>query len=108
MGRRVYEVARELDLSTKEVMARLNDAGVEAKSNLSVVDDAAYQRVFGDGSGGAVPNGRPEAREDEALPRTIRRSRERSPVLRALAYVLVAALAFVLAVGVGAVAALVL
>ena len=107
MSRRVYEVARESGLSTREVMGRLNEAGVEVKSNLSVVEDTAYERVFGDGSGGAAPDRRPEA--PEAVPHRVRRrSHKLSRVLRAMVYFLVAALVFVLAAGVGAVAALVL
>ena len=113
MSRRVYEVARELGLSTKEVMGRLNDAGVEVKSNLSVVDDTAYERVFGDPSGGHSARGDRQARLSQAhasgpVPRRVRRPRQLSSALRALVYVLVAALVFVLATGVGAVAALVL
>ena len=114
MSRRVYEVAWELGLSPKEVMGRLNDAGVETESYFSVVEDSAYERVFGDGprsngSGGATPKGRPEAREAKASPRRTRSPRTRSRALRrAVVYVLVAALAFVLAAGVGAVVALVL
>jgi Translation initiation factor IF-2, N-terminal region len=110
MSRRVYEVARELGLSTKEVMGRLNEAGVEAKSNLSGVDDPAYERVFG-----GAPNGRPAAGEAKVLPRgvgraptsTRGRSRRESRVLGVLARVLVLVLAFAVSVGLGAVAALV-
>ena len=114
MSRRVYEVARELGLSPEEVMGRLNDAGVQTESNFSVVEDSAYERVFGDGprsngSGGATPKGRPEAREAKASPRRTRPPRTRSRALRrAVVYVLVAALAFALSAGVGAVVALVL
>ena len=105
--KRVYEVARERDLSTKEVMGRLDEAGAGAKSNLSVVEYTAYERVFGGGSGGAAPDRRPEA--PETVPHRVRRrSHKLSRVLRAMVYVLVAALVFVLAAGVGAVAALVL
>jgi len=113
VSRRVYEVARELELSTKEVMGRLNDAGVEVTSNLSVVEDPAYEKVFGDPSGGhgagsAASNGRPEAHAGGPVPRRVRRPLKRSRAIRALAYVLIAALVFVLATGVGAVAALVI
>ncbi|MCL6437290.1 MAG: translation initiation factor IF-2 [Rubrobacteraceae bacterium] len=55
MSKRVYEIARELSLDTKEVMGRLNDAGVEVKNHFAAVEDPVYERVFGDlsGNGGA-------------------------------------------------------
>src|SRR3712207_39247 len=64
MSRRVYEIARELDLDTKEVIGRLNEAGVEVKHHSASVEDPVYERVFGDGADGQ--NGRSEAQETEA------------------------------------------
>ena len=61
MSKRVYEIARELNLGTKEVVERLNAAGVEVKNHLALVEDPLYERVFGEGSEGAAPNGRSEA-----------------------------------------------
>src|ERR687890_1386235 len=56
MGKRVYEIARELSLETREVMARLKEAGVEVNNHFAVVEDPVYDRVFGDGQNGrAVP-----------------------------------------------------
>jgi translation initiation factor IF-2-like protein len=107
MSKRVYEIARELNLSTKEVMGRLNDAGIEVKSHFAVIEDPVYERVFGAGSDGVAPNGGPEAQESEALSSTIQSPRKRSPARRILVYVLVAALAFALAASVGAMGALV-
>ena len=67
MSKRVYEIARELDLESKEVISRLREAGVEVKSHSSSVEDPIYERVFGDGANGqAAPNGRTEAQEAEA------------------------------------------
>jgi translation initiation factor IF-2 len=67
MSKRVYEIARELNLENKEVIGRLNDAGVEVKSHSSSVDEPDYERVFGAASNGDVaPNGRTEAQEEEA------------------------------------------
>jgi translation initiation factor IF-2 len=37
MGKRVYEIARELSLETKEVIDRLNAAGVEVKNHFATV-----------------------------------------------------------------------
>ena len=60
MSKRVYEIARERSLGTKEVMDRLKDAGVEVTNHFAVVDDPVYDRVFGDG-GSAQPEGSVEA-----------------------------------------------
>jgi translation initiation factor IF-2 len=49
MSKRVYEIARERSLETKEVMNRLRDAGVEVKNHFAVVDDPVVDGVFGDG-----------------------------------------------------------
>ena len=68
MSKRVYEIAKELSLETKEVIGRLNEAGVDVKHHSATVEDADYKRVF---TGGAVDpaqvvNGRTEAQEAEA------------------------------------------
>src|SRR5918997_1530987 len=80
MSKRVYEVARELGLSTREVMKRLNDAGVGVKSHFAVVEDPVYNKVFGDGlrhngSERRAPHIRLEAHRAQALPYSTRRSR---------------------------------
>jgi translation initiation factor IF-2 len=75
MSKRVYEIARELDLESKEVISRLREAGVEVKSHSSSVEDPVYERVFGDGENSAQ-NGRSEAQEAEA--REARAEAERS------------------------------
>jgi translation initiation factor IF-2 len=67
MSKRVYEIAQELDLSTKEVIGRLNDAGLEVKSHFTVVEELLVERVFGKGTAGAAPNGGSERRKPEAL-----------------------------------------
>src|SRR5215208_2062614 len=69
MSKRVYELARELDLESKEVISRLREAGVEVKSHSSSVEEPVYERVFG-------ANGRSEAQESEA--REARAEAERS------------------------------
>ncbi len=55
MSKRVYEIARELSLDTKEVMKRLNDAGVEVKNHFAAVGEPVYERVFGDGQNAEAP-----------------------------------------------------
>ncbi|MDQ2672996.1 MAG: translation initiation factor IF-2, partial [Actinomycetota bacterium] len=64
MSKRVYEIAREQSLESKEVIQRLKEAGVEVKSHSSSVEDNVYERVFG--SGAETPNGRTAAQEAEA------------------------------------------
>jgi translation initiation factor IF-2 len=61
MSKRVYEIARELDLESKEVINRLKEAGVEVKSHSSSVEDPVYERVFGAQPNGRAQNGRSEA-----------------------------------------------
>ena len=70
MSKRVYEIARELSLNTKEVIDRLNDAGVQVKNHFAAVEEPVFERVFGDGqtteaavsiATDGVTNGRTEA-----------------------------------------------
>jgi hypothetical protein len=107
MSKRVYEIAQELDLSSKEVIDRLNDAGIEVKSHFAVVEDPLVERVFGVGTDGATPNGRSEHKKPEALPSEIQWQRKRGSMRRVLAYILVAASVLAVAAGIGAMAALV-
>ncbi|MBA2442139.1 MAG: translation initiation factor IF-2 [Rubrobacter sp.] len=84
MSKRVYEIAREMSLETKEVIGRLQDAGVEVKNHFAVVEDGTYERVFGENSNGqgsapgsAAENGRTEAQQKEAdKERDVARSRK--------------------------------
>jgi hypothetical protein len=108
MSKRVYEIARELDLDTKEVIGQLNDAGVEVKSHFAIVDDPLYERVFGQGSEGAASNDHLEGQEAEGLESRMRSLWERSLSDRVLLYILVVILAFAVAAGVGAIAALIM
>ena len=57
MSKRVYEIARERSLETKEVMERLKDAGVEVKNHFAVVEDPIYKRVFDNGQANATADG---------------------------------------------------
>jgi hypothetical protein len=113
MSKRVYEIARELDLNTKEVIGQLNNAGVEVRSNFAVVEDSLVERVFGDGldgsgSNGAASNGRREVQETEGLRSVIRSLWEYSPSFRVVMYILAGVLALVIAAGVGAAASLIM
>src|SRR5215211_3996460 len=66
MSKRVYEIAREQSLESKEVIQRLKEAGVEVKSHSSSVEESVYERVFGAEPNGGPPHGRTEAQEAEA------------------------------------------
>jgi translation initiation factor IF-2 len=66
MSKRVYEIAREQSLESKEVIQRLKEAGVQVKSHSSSVEDNVYERVFGAGPSVETPNGRSAAQEAEA------------------------------------------
>src|SRR5919107_2286058 len=56
MGKRVYEIARELSLKTRKFMARVKEAGVEVNNHFAVFEDPVYDGFFGDGQNGrAVP-----------------------------------------------------
>ena len=118
MSKRVYEIARVLNLSTKEVIERLNAAGIEVNSPLGVVQDPLVERVFGEGSegegsDGTASNGRSQAQDVETSPAIIpsppeaSRSgiewlRRRSLPIRVLVYVAAAMLVFAVGAGVGA------
>jgi len=61
MSKRVYEIAREQSLESREVIRRLRDAGVDVKSHSSSVEENVYERVFGETPNGETPQGRTEA-----------------------------------------------
>jgi translation initiation factor IF-2 len=51
MSKRVHEIAKERGLPPKEVLQRLQAAGLKVKAVSSSVDEAAAGRVLGDGAG---------------------------------------------------------
>ncbi len=51
MSKRVHEIAKERGLPPKEVLQRLQAAGLKVKAVSSSVDEAAARRVLGDGAG---------------------------------------------------------
>ena len=54
MNKRVHEIAKERGLPAKEVLTRLKAAGLEVKAASSSVDEAAAQRVLGNGEAPAA------------------------------------------------------
>ncbi len=73
MGKRVYEIARELSLGTKEVIERLKNEGVEVKNNFSMVEEPVYKRVFGQDDQTSVTVGADGAQNGQARQREFAR-----------------------------------
>ncbi|HZB84720.1 MAG TPA: translation initiation factor IF-2 [Rubrobacteraceae bacterium] len=73
MGKRVYEIARELSLGTKEVIERLKNEGVEVKNNFSMVEEPVYKRVFGQDDQTSVTVGADGAQNGQASQREFAR-----------------------------------
>ena len=63
MNKRVHEIAKERGLPTKDVLARLQAAGVDVKASSSSVDEQVAIRVFDNGGNGqsSAPPARPGA-----------------------------------------------
>ena len=60
---RVHELAKEMGVTSKEVLAQLRDVGVEVKNPMSEVDDAALARLRGEIPPEAEAPPEPEAPE---------------------------------------------
>ena len=63
---RVYEIARELELSSKEALALLRELGIEVKSHSSSIDDEQADRLRARAAGEAPPE--PEEGTAEEAP----------------------------------------
>src|SRR5262249_30934539 len=59
MNKRVHEIAKERGLTTKDVLAQLNAAGLDVKAASSSVDEEVAKRVLA--TGDAKPTTVPEA-----------------------------------------------
>ena len=57
MSKRVHEIAKELGINSKEVIGRLNEAGIEVAHHSATINDPDFERVFG--AGASSPNGAP-------------------------------------------------
>src|SRR3954452_13286652 len=62
--KRVFEIAKEQGLSSREVVTRLKEAGLDVSAAASTVDEAEALKVLANGSGPAV---------EEKPPRSTRR-----------------------------------
>ena len=45
MGKKIHEIAKEVGLTSKEVLKIANDLGIEVKSHLSAVDDNDAKKI---------------------------------------------------------------
>ena len=45
MGIRVHEIAKEIEVTSKEVIAQLADIGVDVKGHMSSVDEETAEKV---------------------------------------------------------------
>ncbi|HEY2056305.1 MAG TPA: translation initiation factor IF-2 [Solirubrobacterales bacterium] len=68
--KRVHEIAKANGISSKEVLAKLKAAGIEAKVAASSVDEEAAQRAIAasNGGGGAATQAPPKPKEAPAQP----------------------------------------
>ena len=55
MNKRVHEIAKERGLPSKDVLARLKEAGIDVKAASSSVDEDVAKRVLSNGGGAPVP-----------------------------------------------------
>jgi translation initiation factor IF-2 len=64
--KRVHEIAKARGLTSKEVLAALNAAGIEAKAAASSVEEADALKALDGAGGGAAPAEAPKAAEPKA------------------------------------------
>jgi translation initiation factor IF-2 len=55
MNKRVHQIAKERGMAPKELLERLQGAGIEVKAVSSSVDEAVASRVLGNGDGASPP-----------------------------------------------------
>ncbi|MBD3182533.1 translation initiation factor IF-2 [Candidatus Poribacteria bacterium] len=61
---RVYELARELQISNKELIKKLNDYGVEVKSHMSSVDEETAELIYAELGESALEETSEETKEE--------------------------------------------
>ncbi len=69
MNKRVHQIAKEHGLAAKDVLERLNAAGLQVKAASSSVDEVEARRILGDGDGGAQKAAPAPAAAQKAAPR---------------------------------------
>ncbi len=63
--KRVHEIARERGMSSKEVIATLQKAGLDVKAAASSVDENDVARAFNGGAAPAEPKPKPQQRQPQ-------------------------------------------
>jgi translation initiation factor IF-2 len=66
--KRVHEIAKERGMSSKVLLAKLQEAGLDVKAAASAVDEQAVLRVLNDGGGNGAPQ--PAAAASQETPRS--------------------------------------
>jgi translation initiation factor IF-2 len=66
--KRVHEIAKERGMSSKVLLARLQEAGLDVKAAASAVDEQAVLRVLNDGGGNGAPQASAPAPQETPRP----------------------------------------
>jgi len=66
--KRVHEIAKERGMSSKVLLAKLQEAGLDVKAAASAVDEQAVLRVLNDGGGNGAPQASVPAPEETPRP----------------------------------------
>jgi translation initiation factor IF-2 len=67
--KRVHQIAKERGISSKEVLAVLQEAGLDVKAAASSVDEADVARAFGNGAAADEPQAAKDEKAAEATPK---------------------------------------
>src|SRR6266508_5669448 len=66
--KRVHQIAKEKGISSKEVLAVLQGAGLDVKAAASSVDEADVARAFGNGAAAESPEAAPKKKAGKDAP----------------------------------------
>ena len=67
MATRVYELAKELGMSNKDMLDKLNGMGIEVSSHMNAVSDKDYQAVKNALAKGGAENGAKAGTKNESV-----------------------------------------
>src|SRR3954451_19055794 len=78
--KRVYEIAKEKGVSSKELLAALQAAGVDVKAAASTIEEADAVKVLsGDGANGSGDGAKPPAPQQSSQPAAAKQQQQRPP-----------------------------
>ena len=69
-GIRVYELSKKINVSSKEIIARLNYLGIKAKSHMASIDQEVADKLVDIFSGKAKPETKKESKPKQDKKRT--------------------------------------